>query len=274
MSGAAEKKMQRGASWPFVGVIYGVREIDSEDFRYVGLTTATIPRRRAQHWKAVQHNRRTPFVDWLGTHDDHESVYFQSLELVMSEDLSDLGAAERTWITRLRSDGHALLNLTEGGLGPRGYVWTEEQRRAAGDRSRGRKRTDSLRGDKNPMWGRSHSDEQKARWSRERKGSNSGDENPNFGKFGSDHPSYGHTMSEESKARLAEMRLGERNPNFGKTASAETRAKMSAVRKGRPMPSSVRSAHTRHHTNKNVFKETCRHCIDDAQKTTETRKDA
>jgi hypothetical protein len=59
------------------------------------------------------------------------------------------------------------------------------------------------------------------------------------------------------------MRRGELNPNFGKTASDETRAKMSAVRKGRPMPSSVRSAHTRHHTNKGVFKETCQHCIDD-----------
>lgn len=274
MTDTAERFTKRSASWPFAGVIYGVREIDSDEFRYVGLTTGTVIRRRAQHWKAVQHGRRTPFIDWLGTHDDRESVYFQPLELVMSEDLDDLGEAERTWIARMRSEGHRLLNLTEGGLGPRGYVWTDEQRRAAGDRSRGRKRTDSLRGEHNPMWGRSHSDEQKARWSAKRKGSNAGSKNPNFGKFGSEHPSFGHTMPEASKSRLSEMRRGEGNPNYGKAASAETRAKMSAVRKGRPMPSSVRSAHTRHHTNKGVFKESCRHCIDDTQNIIETRKDA
>ncbi|MGO3191847.1 MAG: NUMOD3 domain-containing DNA-binding protein [Microbacterium sp.] len=273
MSGAAETRSKHSVPWPFAGVIYGVREIDSDEFRYVGLTTKSIPWRRAQHWKAVQHGRRTPFTDWLGVHEDREAVYFQTLELVMSDDLVDLGAAERKWIDRMRSDGHRLLNLTEGGLGPRGYVWTEEQRRAAGDRARGRKRADSLQGEANPMWGRSHSDEQKARWSRARKGSNTGAANPNFGKFGSEHPSFGHTMSEESRALLSEMRRGTNNPNFGQSASAETRAKMSAARKGRAMPSSVRSAHTRHHTNKGVVKETCRHCVDDMLKSTETRKD-
>jgi hypothetical protein len=59
------------------------------------------------------------------------------------------------------------------------------------------------------------------------------------------------------------MRRGPNNPNYGKPLSDEQRAKMSAALKGRPMPSSIRSAHTRHHTNKGVFKETCRHCIED-----------
>lgn len=96
-----------------------------------------------------------------------------------------------------------------------------------------------------------------------RKGTNVGANNPNYGKFGADHPSFGHVMSEEAKAKLSEMRKGSGNPNFGRTASDETRAKMSAVRKGRPMPSSRRSAHTRYHTNKGVYKDTCQHCRDD-----------
>ncbi len=145
--------------------------------------------------------------------------------------------------------------------------------KAAGDRARGRKKKHVPTGPDHPSWGQRRTDEQRARWSAQRKGMNTGEANPNFGKFGSDHPSYGHTMSDESKALLSEMRQGPNNPNFGKSASAETRAKMSAVRKGRPMPSSVRSAHTRHHTNKGVFKETCRHCIADRQESTETRKD-
>ncbi|MFD3703955.1 NUMOD3 domain-containing DNA-binding protein [Nocardia sp. NPDC058658] len=73
-------------------------------------------------------------------------------------------------------------------------------------------------------------------------------------------------MSQEQRLRLSEMRTGAGNPNYGRTASAETRAKMSAVRKGRPMPSSRRNAHTRHHTNKAVFKESCAYCIEDQAK--------
>lgn len=250
---------------PFVGVVYGVQEMGSSEFRYVGLTTKTILRRRSEHFKTAERGVKTPFADWLRTHGSREDVFFRSLELVMSDDLEDLGHAEQKWIARLRADGHRLLNLTEGGLGPRGYVWSEEQRRAVGDRTRGTKHPHPLRGPDNPMWGRSHTDEQKAKWSEARKGMNSGTSNPNFGKFGAAHPSFGRTMTPDARARLSEMRAGENNPNFGKSASEETRAKMSAVRKGRAMPSSVRSAHTRHHTNKAVFKDTCRHCIDDQQ---------
>lgn len=248
---------------PFVGAIYGVREMGSTEFRYVGLTTKTILRRRSEHFKNAERGHKTPFADWLRKHQSREDVFFQSLELVMSDDLEDLGRAEQEWIARLRAEGHRLLNLTDGGLGPRGFVWTDEQRRAVGDRTRGRKHPNPQHGPDNPMWGRSHSEEQRARWSEERRGKNSGAANPNFGKFGAAHPSFGHTMTPESRAQLSEMRRGAGNPNFGKNASDETRAKMSVARKGRAMPSSVRNAHTRHHTNKRVFKETCRHCVDD-----------
>ena len=237
----------------------------SSEFRYVGLTSKTILRRRSEHFKNADRGIKTPFSDWLRRYESREDVYFESLELVMSQDLEDLGTAEQVWIARLRDEGHRLLNLTDGGLGPRGYVWSEEQRRAVGDRTRGTIHPNPLRGADNPMWGRSHSDEQRARWSEARRGKNAGEANPNFGKFGAEHPSFGHTMSPESRARLSESRRGEGNPNYGKSASDETRAKMSAVRKGRPKPSSVRSAHTRHHTNKGVFSDTCRHCIDDQQ---------
>lgn len=259
---------------PIRGVVYAVRRFESPEFRYVGITTKTTETRRRQHLKSARAGTKTPFYDWLRTMETDEDVYFQPMELVTGPELEELGAAERRWIVELRDDGHRLLNLTEGGLGSRGHVWTDEQRKAAGDRSRGRKRTNVPTGPDHPSWGQHRTDEQKARWSAQRKGMNAGAKNPNFGKFGPDHPSFGHKMSEEAKAQLAEVRRGENNPNYGKSASAETRSKMSAVRKGRPMPSSVRSAHTRHHTNKGVFKESCRHCIDDNQNIIETRTDA
>lgn len=252
-------------AWPFVGVIYGVRSMGLDEFRYVGLTTKTITRRKSEHFTAAANGRKTPFADWLLKQPSREAAYFHSLELVMGEDLEELGRAEQRWITKLRSEGHRLLNLTDGGLGPTGHVWTPEMREAARIRNTGRPGV-SLSGPENPMWGRTHSDEQKRRWSEQRRGMNSGPANPNYGKFGPEHPSYGHTMSPESRERLSESRRGELNPNFGRSASPETRAKMSAVRKGRPMPSSVRSAHTRHHTNKGVFKDTCEHCQDDIRR--------
>ena len=53
------------------------------------------------------------------------------------------------------------------------------------------------------MWGRSHSEEQKARWSEQRQsGTNTGAANPNLGKFGAAHPSFGRETSPETQAAL------------------------------------------------------------------------
>lgn len=247
----------------FAGSIYGVRKPGDTEFRYVGLTSGTVARRRLSHFKAMRHGRKTPFYDWLRKFESTEDVFFQPLEVVPG-DHDALASAERRWIAELRAHGHRLLNLTDGGDAPTGYVWTAEQRRAASLRNRGRKGI-PRRGADNPMWGRMHSEAQKVQWSTMRQGSITGPLNPNYGKFGPAHPSYGRQLSAETSALLSEQKRAEKNPNFGKSASTETRAKMSAVRKGRPMPSSVRSAHTRYHINKGVFNDACRHCMDDRQ---------
>ena len=248
---------------PVVGQVYGVSESGFVEYRYVGLTTGTLARRKSQHYKAAAAGRRGPFADWLRKHPDQESVYFQSLELVMADSLEALGEAERAWIARLGDEGHRLLNLNEGGLGNHGYVWSESQRAAASERMRGSKRPNYPRGPDHGLWGTSRSEELRARWSQQRKGMNSGSSNPNFGKFGPAHPSFGHMVCEETRALLSEQKRGSNNPNFGRTMSDEDRKRRSDTLRGRPMPSSVRSAHTRHHTNKGVLKDTCTHCQDD-----------
>lgn len=247
------------AELPTEGLIYGVRLRSEFDYRYVGLTTKSIEIRLKQHFKVARSGRKTPFYDWLRAHDRGDVI---ADELDWVEGLEELGRAEIAWIELLRREGHPLLNLSQGGLGPMGIEWTAEMREAAKIRSTGRKGVSRFAED-NPFYGRSHSPEQRARWSRLRKGTHAGPENPNYGKFGDAHPSFGHVMSEESRARLAEQRRGPGNPNYGRQASDETRAKMSAVRKGRPMPSSRRSAHTRYHTNRGIRNETCRYCIQD-----------
>jgi hypothetical protein len=228
-------------------------------YRYVGLTTKSAKIRLRQHVKIARSGRKTPFYDWLRVHD---GAGFVADELDRVEGLDELGQAEIFWIESLRRAGHPLLNLSQGGLGPMGIEWTAEMREAARIRSTGRKGVSRF-ADENPFYGRTHAPEQRAKWSRSRTGKNAGPENPNYGKFGEDHPSFGHVMSEQAREKLSEQRRGFGNPNYGRQASEETRAKMSAVRKGRPKPSSRRSAHTRYHTNRGVTKDTCRYCIED-----------
>lgn len=242
-----------------VGRIYGIRIKESREYRYIGLTTKTVRGRLQKHLQVARSGRKTPFYDWLRKHA-------QEVEAVALADhfleLSELGKAEVDYIRWFRSAGHNLLNVSEGGLGPTGVVWTDEQREAARIRSTGRKGV-SRPGALHPFYGKHHTAEQRARWSEERKGTFVGPANPNYGKFGEVHPAFGRKWSAEARAALSEMRKGENNPNYGKTASAETRAKMSAARKGVPRPSSARSAHTRHHTNTGRTSPTCKFCIAD-----------
>jgi hypothetical protein len=247
------------AELPTGGLIYGVRLQSEFVYRYVGLTTRSVEIRGRQHVKVARSGRRTPFYDWLRVHDG-DDIVVDVLDRV--EGLEDLGRAESAWIEWLRREGHPLLNLSQGGLGPMGIEWTAEMREAARIRSTGRKGVSRYAED-NPFYGRTHGPEQRAKWSKLRKGQNAGPENPNHGKFGDAHPGFGRVMSEQARERLSEQRRGVGNPNYGRQASDETRLKMSAVRKGRPMPSSRRNAHTRYHTNRGVKKDTCRYCIED-----------
>lgn len=243
-----------------VGYIYAIRRVDSDEYRYVGQTSKTILERSKRHWRVALSGRRFPVYDWMRKHYP-DQLEFDELEVVHSREA--LGSREQWWIEHLRNEGHRLLNISDGGLGPTGVEWTLAQREAARVRSTGRKGL-SRPGPANPFYGKKHSEEQRAKWTLERQGSITGAKNPNFGKFGAAHPSYGRELSEETRRRLSEQKQGKLNPMYGKKASPESLAKQSAAQKGIPKPASKRSAHTRHHTNKNVYKPECQYCVDDA----------
>ena len=118
------------------GLVYGIRLRREVEYRYVGITTETASRRFHQHLRVAGAGRKTPFYDWLRKHDRSEVI---ADELDWIEGLPELGQAEIDWISYLRREGDRLLNLSEGGLGPTGVVWTEEMREAARIRSTGRK---------------------------------------------------------------------------------------------------------------------------------------
>jgi hypothetical protein len=240
-----------------VGRVYAIRRADDFVVRYVGQTSQPLERRLTKHFSVARSERTTPFYSWLRKHAD-EDIAIDELEAV-STTREALGEAERFWIGLLQANGQPLLNLSLGGLGPSGVVWTAEQRAAASVRSTGRPGVRRF-GAANPFFGKTHSSEQRAAWSAARRGQGAGELNPNLGKFGADHPSFGAVRSPETKLRLSEQKRGSLNPNFGKQASSETRAKRSAAQRGVPKPSSARSAHTRYHTNRMIWKAGCRHC--------------
>lgn len=118
------------------GLVYGIRLKQDGEYRYVGITTKTASRRFHQHLRVAAEGRKTPFYDWLRKHDEVD-VAIDELDRI--EGLPELGQAEIDWIGYLKRQGDRLLNLSDGGLGPTGVVWTEEQRQAARLRSTGRK---------------------------------------------------------------------------------------------------------------------------------------
>lgn len=241
------------------GTIYGLKLKTSREIRYVGMTSSTSKRRLQQHFTAARRGVRYPVCDWLRNQDFEE---VEIVELEKCSDYDELEIREIYWAAKLKEDGHRLLNLTEGGKGPKGHKWTEGQKAAHRERMlEVNNRLEKRLAPRNQKKGvPKHTREQKEKWSKDRTGSITGDKNPNYGKFGQEHPAFGRKLSEETKKRLSEQKKGEKNPNYGQKLSEETRKKMSEVRKGRPMPSSSRSAHTRWHTNKNVISNKCKYC--------------
>jgi plasmid stability protein len=242
-----------------VGRVYAIRRADDFVFRYVGQTRHPLSVRLQRHRQVARAGRLTPFYSWLRKHMA-EDIAIDEFEIIETN-REALGTAEQFWISHLRANDQPLLNISAGGLGPTKVVWSPAQREAARQRSLGRPGFPRF-GAENPFYGKRHSAQQREAWSTARKGSNSGAANPNFGKFGPEHPSFGAIRSEETREILSAQKRGEKNPNFGKRATDETRAKMSAARSGVPMPTSVRSAHTRHHTNQQIWKASCKHCAE------------
>ena len=105
-----------------------------------------------------------------------------------------------------------LHNLTDGGDGASGYVFSEETKRKQSEAHKG-----------NTTWlGKTHSEESKRKMSDTRKGKTHSEET----KRKQSEAKKGKTFSEESKRKMSEAQKG-------KSLSEETRRKMSETRKGK-----------------------------------------
>ena len=122
-----------------------------------------------------------------------------------------------------------LHNLTDGGDGASGYVFSEETKRKQSEAHKG-----------NTTWlGKTHSEETKRKMSDTRKGKTHSEET----KRKQSEAKKGKTFSEESKRKMSEAHKGKTfseehkrkisETNKGRTLSEEHKRKMSDVRKGR-----------------------------------------
>ncbi|MFC8447662.1 NUMOD3 domain-containing DNA-binding protein [Kitasatospora sp. NPDC057223] len=106
-------------------VIYALT-LDGVNYRYVGMTQIGAEARLRIHLKTGR-NPRLPSARWIKKHRDLGA----DIKSVVLEECTpeNVGAREAIWIERLRTEGHALLNLTEGGRGGLpGYVHSPASR--------------------------------------------------------------------------------------------------------------------------------------------------
>ena len=93
------------------------------------------------------------------------------------------------------------------------------------------------KGEKNPNWGKHHSDKTRNKISKANEGEN--------------HPFWGKHHTENSKERMSESTKGENHPFWGKHFSEETKEKIRKARKHRVFP--------KHHTKpERIFEEICK----------------
>lgn len=197
--------------------------------------------------KYVGITSRKPESRWgyLGNHYRKQSVFGKAIQKygwnnfeheIVVDELSE--EAAKNMERQLISDLHTCIfddnswgyNMTFGGDGTPGYHPTTEAKA---------KRSERMRGENNPWYGKTFTDEVRLHLSLIRKGQRTGEENSFFGRK--------HT--EVTKAKLsqyASARTGEKNPNYGKHTLAgenhpwfgkhlpdETKKKISESRKGK-----------------------------------------
>lgn len=160
--------------------IYGIYNSVSRKW-YVG-QSADIIRRFEQHKTLLRNGKhQNKHLQSAWNKHGEDAFCFEILEICSTDELSD---REISWIAEKDafSSGY---NNTKGGEGLRGWNAPEWYRK---------QRSEMYSGEKNPYYGKKH--------------------------------------SEETRRKLSESHTGERHVNFGKHLSAETRQKISNAHKG------------------------------------------
>lgn len=105
-------------------IIYGLKECDSNDIRYIGQSSCGMDRPR-EHFKPSSLNSRSHKVNWVKKclKDNRKPHIIVIYELNDDEDIDQL---EEYFIDQYRTLGHNLTNSTNGGKGTKGHILRED----------------------------------------------------------------------------------------------------------------------------------------------------
>ena len=122
----------------------------------------TFKNRTAEHKKKAKGSYNLPISNAIRKYGV-ENFDFEIIENVNSQ--KELNMREEYWIRYYNSMTPNGYNLTIGGQGAVGYKHTDDDKIKMSDLKR-----DMFKGEENPFYGKTHSAEQKEKWSKERRG--------------------------------------------------------------------------------------------------------
>lgn len=117
-------------------VVYALRLRGSSEIRYVGITTRRLKERLWQHRASARRGVNLPVADWMRKHGP-ENIEASILEASLSS-IDALASREIYWIAEMSRQRTLLLNVAKGGKGVAGVPCSPENRKATGDRFRGK----------------------------------------------------------------------------------------------------------------------------------------
>lgn len=184
-----------------MAIVYKITNTTTNQI-YFGWTIKDLQIRWKRHWyKAAiktdylhlsmkKYGKDAFMIESVFETDDNEIAKQKEIELI---------ALFQTNISRF-PDGNGF-NMTDGGEGTIGYVFTQKHKDSLSIALKGKPKSENHRksiqtakiGELNPRYGATWSDEEKQL----RRELWSGPNNPNYGKFGANHHSYGKKLSQD-----------------------------------------------------------------------------
>jgi group I intron endonuclease len=128
--------------------IYALKEKNSDEIKYIGLTTKSIKERLSRHLRDKKVDHKTNWIKKVGV----ENIEIIILEQNIFEH-KELCQKEIFYIDKYRKSGHQLTNKTNGGEGLYGVKLTEEHKLKISENHA------DVSGENNPMFGKKHSED-------------------------------------------------------------------------------------------------------------------
>jgi group I intron endonuclease len=177
--------------------IYTLTDPLTNQVRYVGKTSKSLDERLAYHFYDLKRGKNKHKINWFNKLIDLGLKPI--IEIVDEVDDDDWQFWERYWISQFKTWGFNLINYLEGGEGYTSEdvkkLWLKPEYRLA--------QTERMIGDKNPFFGKTHSDETKEilRVKCPKKGLDNG----NFGKKNSDEQKEKNRLSQPTLVTIVRM---------------------------------------------------------------------